>query len=349
MAPYPLESVVPSPDGRWLYVTAGDFPSNRLGIGKLDMESQKVVGFLPLDGVNFITISGDGKRIYATQGCNLFGAPAPAWCHPPNLFSIVDAESSQVVSSVPVGDGPRYVAVTPDGRKAYVSNQWSNDISIVLNGAEDTAYLLGRSAEVIVVDMTRGEVVARIPFAGGPIHVSRGLALTPDESKLFVSDYYSQTVAVIDTFTKGLAARVPVANLPSEIRISQDGKRAYVLQQQGTTMMTVIDVDTYDILRRIDFPISGSLDFELSADERYAYIADFDLNFVMVYDLQEGKVAKVIGVGLDPFNMVDTPDGRLIYVTNFTTDDISVVDTTINTASKTIKLDGGSRQALGRL
>jgi len=561
-SPYsPTASVVSSPDARWLYFTAADFPAKRLGIGKLNLESQKVVvDFLPLEDVNFITLSGDGKHIYATQGWNLFG-PAE------NLFCVIDAESFQIVSSVPAGDGPRYVAVTPDGQKAYVSNRWSNDVSvidlqameviatinvgaeprviaitpdgrkayvaipgeaggmeghqfgntvavidvktdvlldtieiqgglepesiamdpdgtrayvsdgnangtnpsevhvidtvndvylrpiilraaahyvptaiavtpdgqklfvvsevledrenptsllvidattgatldeldiqprgvkvsadgtrvyafspqklfvinsdsleiekyidiqdvdpqgssffqqdafrIVLNRAEDTAYLLGRSAEVIVVDMTRGEVAARIPFAEGPIYHERGLALTPDESKLFVSDYRSRTVAVIDTSSNTVVARVPVANLPSEIRISQDGKRAYVLQQHSTTLMTIIDVETHAVLKSIDFPsmIAAARDFEMSLDERYVYIACFDHNFVMVYDLQEDGMAKIIDVGLDPFNMVSTPDKRFIYITNFTSDDISVIDTTTNTIIKTIKLGGST-------
>jgi len=548
----PTPAIAPSPDGRWLYFTAADFPAHRLGIGKLNLESQTVdVDFLPLEGVNFITLSSDGKHIYATQGSGIAQEPSLR-----NHFSIVDIESFQVVSSVAVGSGPRYVSVTPDGRKAYVSNLWSNDISvinlkamkvittidaglaepreivitsdgkkayvvypgtfasmarygpgnmvavidvekdvvvgkievhgdpqsiaidpdgtrayvsdggangvnpsevhvidvvndiylrpiilrqaahytptaidvtpdgqklfvageatgnlqvinaktgatldeldiqplgvkasadgarvyvfspqelfvinsnslevvksidlikvyptppprwdseafrIVLNRVEDTAYLLGNSAEIIVVNLTRGEVVANIPFAEGPIHIARGLALTPDESKLFASDYYSRTVAVIDTSTNTVIARVPVANCPSEIKISQDGKRAYVLQQQDMTMMTIIDVDTHAVLRRVGFgqAIAAALDFELSWDERYAYIARFDPNFLMVYDLQEEKNAKAIDTGLDPFNVASTPDKQLIYITNFTTDDISVVDTTTNSLTKTIKL-----------
>jgi len=53
-------------------------------------------------------------------------------------------------------------------------------------------------------------------------------------------------------------------------------------------------------------------------------------------------VAKAIDTGLDPYNTVSTSDNQLIYVTNFTTDDISVIDTTTNTIIKTIKLGGST-------
>jgi len=546
--PYsPTASVVPSQDGKWLYFTAADFSSQLLSIGKIDLENHEVVDFLPLEDVNFITLSGDGKYIYATQGWNLFGTPE-------NLLSVIDTETFEVISSVTVGDGPRYTAITPDGRKAYVSNQWSNDISIidietmevtstiavgheprviamtpdgrkayvtlpgasagesayqfgdsiaiidverdklldtikvdlepesiaistdgtrayvsdgnangrnpaevhvidimndsylrpiilrqaarytptavdvtpdnrklfiaseatgkllvidiatgstlgeldvqprgvkvsadgsrvyvfspqklsiinsdsldviklvdlgnvyptpvkgdqeafriVLNHAEDIAYLQGDTEEVVVVNLTEGVVVARISFSDLPIHHSRGLALTPDESKLFVSDYHSQTVAVINTSSNTIIARIPVANMPSEIKVSQDGKRVYVLQTHSTTLITIIDADTLEVLKSIDFPgrIACALDFELSQDERYAYIACFDPNFIMVYDLHKDTVADVIDVGLDPFNVVSSPDRRLIYVSNFTSDDISVIDTTTNSLIKTIGL-----------
>ncbi len=469
----PTASVIPSPDGRWLYFTAADFTAQQLGIGKLDLKSQEVVDFLPLDDINFITFSGDGKHMYATQGWNLFGPPK-------NLFSVIDPESFKVISSIEVGEGPRYVAVTPDDRKVYVSNQWSNDVSvidlemmkviatidvgpeprvitmtpdgrkayvtlpsaaageavfgfgnmvavidverdvvrgtievnlepqsiamnrdgtrayisdgnanglnpaevhvidtindvylrpivlrraatytptaidatpdgkkifvvseatgtllvidtttgatldelsiqargvkvsadgtrvyvfglqkllvidsdsfdiiksidlseayptpqrsdqdafrIVLDLIEDTAYLLGNSADVIVLNLTTGKVVARIPFAEAPIHHARGLALTPDGSKLLASDYHSRTVAVIDTSTNTVVARVPVANAPNEIEISPDGKRAYVLQMHSTTLMTIIYVDTHELLKSIDLPakINGAFDFEIS-------------------------------------------------------------------------------------
>lgn len=550
----PLEATIPSPDGKWLYFVARDVNTNRLGVAKIDLDKKEVVGFLELEGTNFITISPDGKQLYVTQGCNLFGAPPPSGCNPPNLFSVIDPEKLDVVSSVPVGDGPRYIAVTPDGQKAYVSNQWSNNTSvinldtmevittlnvgadrsaiaitpngkkayitlpgsyvgfqfnnrvavidvekdvvlgeievgiepltiaidpdgtrayvpvgnangpnpseviiidtindiylrpiilrqeahvmptaiditpdgktlfvvsesvenfvsrtrllvidaashtvlnaldlqprgvkvsmdgtkvyvfceqelvilnsstletiqsidlrtvypdnigdqeafrIILNNTENIAYLLGVSNEIIVVDMTKGEIVGRIPFADQPIRDGRGLALTPDGTKLFVSDYHSMMVAVIDTVTLTVTARIPVDNPPSEIKVSSDGKRVYVLERSGGTFLSIFDADTYALLDRFSWSVSHPIDFELSQDERTIYFADFDPNFLMVYNLQEDKIVNIIKTGLDPFNMVSTLDKRYIYITNFTSDSISIFDTQINQIVDTIIL-----------
>jgi YVTN family beta-propeller protein len=143
---------------------------------------------------------------------------------------------------------------------------------------------------------------------------------------------------MIDTSTNKVSANVPVANMPSEIKASKDGTMAYVLQESGTTLMTIIDIRAKTVVQRVNFSVSCARDFELSQDERYIYVANFDPNFLVVYDLKAGKAAKIIDVGLDPYDTAISPDKKLVYVTNFTTDDISVVDTSTNSVMRTIKL-----------
>jgi YVTN family beta-propeller protein len=209
---------------------------------------------------------------------------------------------------------------------------------IVLNGTENIAYLLGMSNEIIVVDMTKGEISGRIPFADQPIRGPRGLALTLDGTRLFVSDYYSITVAVIDTVTNKVTARIPVDNPPSAINVSSDGKRVYVLERSGSTFLSIFDAKTYALINKFAWSVSHPIDFELSPDERYIYFADFDPNYLYVYDLREDKIVKIIKTGLDPYNMVSTLDKRYIYITNFTSDSISIFDTQMNQIVDTIIL-----------
>jgi YVTN family beta-propeller protein len=550
--PYnPMEVVVPSLDDKYLYFIGLDFDAVHFGIAKLDLEKQEVGAFFPLEGVNFITMSRDGERIYATQGCNFFGAPPGSECTPQNLFTVIDAQSFEIIATAPTGDGPRYIAVTPDGEKAYIANQWSSDTTVVdlktmavkatinigadrsaiaitpngkkayitlpgsgaafqfqnsvavvdvekdlvvgvirvhlepltiainpdgtrayvpdgnanganpseihvldiindvylkpiilrpaayymptgiditpdgktlfivseggaenqrsttrllvvdtethtflslsdfqprgvkvskdgtkvyifcpqlflaldrtslqviksidltaifpdfdpnayfdqseftiaLDGKEETAYLFGRSNEIIVVDLAKDAVVEKIPFAEKPLEIEHGLALTPDGSLLFVSDYHSQTVAVIDTASRTVTTRLPLEARPTAIRISQDGKRVYVVEGSSVTMMTVFDTATYAVLKKYMLSVSAPRGFTLSADERFAFITDFDPNILIVYDLQEERVLKVVETGLDPFSMVSSPDMRFLYITNFTSDAISVFDTQTN-------------------
>ena len=91
----PLEATVPSPDGKWLYFVEEDAVTYQFGVAKIDLEKKKVVSVQPLTGANFITISPDGKRLYVTQGCNIYGTWPDPRCQAPNLLSAVDPETSQ--------------------------------------------------------------------------------------------------------------------------------------------------------------------------------------------------------------------------------------------------------------
>jgi YVTN family beta-propeller protein len=252
-----------------------------------------------------VKVSKDGTKVYV-------------FCQ--QRLLVLNRDSLQIIKSIDLR------AVYPD----YPLYFDQEAFRIVLNNTEDIAYLLGISKEIIVVNMSAREIVGRIPFADQPIRVARGLALSPDGRKLFVSDYHSQTVAVINTTTNTVTTRIPIDNPPTEIRVSQDGQRVYVLERSGTTMMSFFAVDTYALLGKFDLSVSHTLDFELSQDERYVYVTDFDPNFLIVCDLQTSKVVKVITTGLDPFNMVSTLDKRYVYVTNFTSDTISIFDTQTN-------------------
>jgi YVTN family beta-propeller protein len=45
--------------------------------------------------------------------------------------SVIDTASNQVVATVPVGQRPWNMALTPDGKKLYVANGRSNSVTVI--------------------------------------------------------------------------------------------------------------------------------------------------------------------------------------------------------------------------
>ncbi|MGW2698772.1 YncE family protein [Streptomyces sp. NPDC001340] len=62
--------------------------------------------------------------------------------------SVIDTGTNTVTATVPVGDGPFDVAVTPDGTRAYVANNFSDTVS--------------------VIDTTTSTVIATVPVGDSP-------------------------------------------------------------------------------------------------------------------------------------------------------------------------------------
>src|SRR5262249_34616045 len=88
--------------------------------------------------------------------------------------SVIDTAANTVVATVPVGDFPDGVAITPDGTHAYVVNHFSDTVS--------------------VIDTGTNTVVATAPVGSFPDKV----AITPDGTHAYVTNGGSNTVSVID-------------------------------------------------------------------------------------------------------------------------------------------------------
>ena len=99
----------------------------------------------------------------------------------------------------------------------------------------------------------------------------RGLAATPDGSRLFVVNHRSNTLSVVDARTRtairSLPIGTPVPFLAPSLAISPDGARLYVLK--GSTIL-VLDTTTLRLLTTLQTAVSpNSRDILVSPDNRF--------------------------------------------------------------------------------
>jgi YVTN family beta-propeller protein len=163
-----------TPDGKRVYALGGTSD-----ISVIDTTNDKVVATIPLDvalvqdGVSLngnssaIAVTPDGKYVYATTGlCSMISFDC---FRPESVYfavwvidtatNVVTASygkgiadwiaftpSNTIVKTILVGTSPAGVAVTPDGKYVYVSNQVSSSVAVI-NTASNT-------------------VVATVPVAG---------------------------------------------------------------------------------------------------------------------------------------------------------------------------------------
>jgi YVTN family beta-propeller protein len=115
---------------------------------------------------------------------------------------------------------PQDMTVTPDGRFAYV-------------GIFDFS---GGPGGVWVVDLKRLRTVTVINTGDPSVH---GVGITPDGRFVFATNFIQNTVAVINTATNTVVATVPVGRQPNEVAVSLDGTKAFVTNQNDTTVSVI--------------------------------------------------------------------------------------------------------------
>jgi YVTN family beta-propeller protein len=135
---------------------------------------------------------------------------------------VIDTATNEAAPlPIEVGTTPIAIAITPDGKTAYVVNEASKSVSVI-----DTAT----------------NAVASVPLGAG--EVPAAIAITPDGRTAYVANEGSDNVSVIDTATNHVASTaIAVGVGPGGMAITADGHSAYVANN-GANSVSVIDTAT---------------------------------------------------------------------------------------------------------
>lgn len=145
------------------------------------------------------------------------------------------------------------------------------------------------------------------------------------EPLLLVGNKSENTVSFIDLATGKERERVATGNMPHEIAISPDGKRAAVVAY-GDTTVDIFDVASGDLAKRIDLaPNARPHGIVWLADGRIVATTEGSDTLTLV----SADLSKVEGIstGQKVSHMVAVnPGGGLAYVANIGSGTVSVVD-----------------------
>jgi YVTN family beta-propeller protein len=252
-----------------------------------------------------------------------------------------------LLATIPVGLEPKWVAVGPDGTRAYVtmSNPGAGSpeaavavidtttntlmatiaIGILPSGvvvAPDgchayVANLQPSGGVVSVIDTATNAVVDSITVSA-PTGLPHGVAITPDGRELYVpaesGDGAGQgAVKVIDVNTKAIIASLAFSPCESAVAITPDGRFVYALDSFGFGP-AVIDTATHEL----SFPLRTNIAcgrIAITPNGLLAYLVSDDIDSGEVYDLTTRKIITVFDLfGGNSTDVAVTPNGRQVYV-----------------------------------
>src|SRR5262245_37742890 len=100
--------------------------------------------------------------------CSTAPSSASSWCRDLDRLMLFDPDTNKEVRSIAVGKQPHWAALSPDGKTAYVTNEGSNDMSVVdLESGKVTIVAVGQGPRKLVVQGG----VKRAADAGGGARV----------------------------------------------------------------------------------------------------------------------------------------------------------------------------------
>lgn len=172
-------------------------------------------------------------------------------------------------------------------------------------------------------------VVARIPVGGSP----GSLALTRDGERLYGVSILRGTDNSVswfacDTETNTKVAGGPLATGASAMAVSGDGHAYFSSSAGPEPVLAVVDGETGAETEKLRVGSQPSA-IAFAPDGHRAYIAH-GRGFVSLYDVNTRMTSATIPGFRKPIDLVHSPDGRHLYVSDNEANTVSVIDTAVN-------------------
>jgi YVTN family beta-propeller protein len=177
-------NLVMAPDGRRLYVS-GVVP----GVQVVDLAANAVVASIDLPHASFPAggaITPDGTSLYVTLNQS-------------QAVGVVDTVTNSVATFIRVPAYPNRIAISPDGRTAYVAHDRPREFGTLS-----------------VIDTETESVIAIV----GLDQPSNELAVTPDGKFIYLTNGRTGTVTVLETKTYQIVTIIPVGGNTGKIALA---------------------------------------------------------------------------------------------------------------------------------
>src|SRR5687768_13258264 len=196
--------------------------------------------------------------------------------------------------------------------------------------AQTYAYVVGQQNEpgsgtqiLSVVRTDTNSIVESIPLGLACYCINPdGIAISPDGSRVYVTNELSNTVSVIDTNSRAVVATITVGSGPTAVAMAPNGARLFVLNGSGSTSVSVVNTATNAVINTIPLLVTQARGLGIAPNGARLYVSTYSSNSVKVIDTQTNAILATIPVGLTPVGVDVAPDGARVYVPGFSSNTV---------------------------
>lgn len=250
-------------------------------------------------------------------------------------MAIVDPQTRKVVGKVTTAGRPHEVAVSSDGKMAFLANMGNNTLSVVdLAGQKVVRHVdLGGLTLPHGIHFAGGKVyftaqgskaIGRYDPATNKIDLVLGtgqdgthtVVVSKDLNQIFAANMAANSVAVFERTSNPpdwKLTTIPVGKRPEGIDISADGKEFWVAHSDT---VSIIDIATKKVKETFSVQTKVSNKLTFTPDGKRVLISDNTGNELVVLDAATRKQIKRLKLGNKVTKFQVEPDGSRVYVAN---------------------------------
>lgn len=278
----------------------------------------------------------------------------------------VDPASGTVLGTVPTGEGPHEVTVSPDGRTAVVGNYGSQTPGVSLSVVDLAAMKESHRVDVLPLRRPHGvffnggavyftsetnRILARYDIASNRVDWLFGTGqagthmvwVNADASRIYACNIGGNSISILERGANPLAWNqtvVPVGRGPEGFDVTPDGRELWAAHSQDGGV-SIIDLQQKKVTATIDLRTKRSNRLKFTPDGKTALISDLDAGELLVVDVASRAVTKRIPLGRMVEGILVEPGGARAYVAVAGDNHVAVVDLASLTVTKRIDTGRG--------
>jgi YVTN family beta-propeller protein len=291
----PISAAI-TPDGSRVFVAN----NNSSSVSVIDTFSNTVVNTIstgtPCSGV---AVSPDGTQLWVALSGSNSVAVYDTW----TLTLVPFAQNP-----IPVGSFPFNIAFKGGGGQAFVTNFFSNTVSVIKTNT--------------------GSVINTLNVGTNPIGIAVAFNPTSGVNTVFVANSGSNNISYFNP-SSPVVSFIGAGSAPYGVASSSDGTQVYVTNSNSNNM-TRLDVSASGTLTGTSTISTGTTPRGVRVRSTgtsglfRAYVANNANNNVWKIK-PNGVLLETISVGSSPVGIAALPFGNLVYVTNAASNTVSVI------------------------
>jgi YVTN family beta-propeller protein len=277
-----------------------------------------------------------------------------------NSVSVIDTADDHLVTTLPLKPGaePAGVVVSRDGSKVLISNPsgkslsfidgrthtlmadipaGSSPLGIAMDAKGEYAYVADWfERTVLVLELARLKWVGRIDVG----HIPAGIVVSADGSKAYVANRDDDAVGELDLHTRLQTRTVTVGKHPFGVILDPSGRYLFSANVESNDV-SVVDLASFHKLR--DIPV-GDRPYALAVAQNRLFVTNQYESSVSVIELSDLTAAsRKVPVGEYPEGIASHLDGKRVYVANWFSNSVTVIDAESLKPLHNIATGNGSR------
>lgn len=280
-----------------------------------------------------------------------------------DCVNAIDGATLKPIECIHVGQRPRGLVTSKDGKTLYVAVGTGNAIAVVdtksrkllrsfptpdpetfaLSTDESRIFIANENdSEMSEIRISDGKVLRQVATGGEP----EGTAVSHDDKIVIQASETGSMAHVIDTATGKILDNLIVDTRPRYIAFTPDGSRFWVSSEVRGTV-TVFDTASRKQLGKIDFENAGLTQnlvqangIRFTRDGKRAFVGLGRGKLVAEVDPATLKIVRTWPVGLRAWNIALSPDESRLYSADGLDGTMSVIDLKTGKELPPVKLGG---------